>query len=52
MIEALVRLGDDSVSRHLLRVPFSGHLPDYLQDVIREIGAAGCGEFNAVPINR
>jgi alkylated DNA repair dioxygenase AlkB len=27
-------------------------MPDYLQDVIREIGAAGLGEFNAVLINR
>jgi alkylated DNA repair dioxygenase AlkB len=27
-------------------------MPDYLQDVIRDIGAAGFGEFNAVLINR
>ncbi len=27
-------------------------MPDYVQDVIREIGAAGFGEFNAVLINR
>jgi len=27
-------------------------MPDYLQDVIHEIGAAGFGEFNAVLINR